>query len=75
MNTVRLNITLPADVADMLKNVKNKSAFIAESIRAYVKQEEKKRLTEALKEGYIATKKEDKELSNEWIDTIGDGID
>jgi len=33
MSTVRLNITLPLDVAEILKNVKNKSAFIAEAVR------------------------------------------
>jgi hypothetical protein len=33
MNTVRVNITLPMEIAQMLRNVKNKSAFIAEAIR------------------------------------------
>ncbi len=41
MNTVRFNITLPFEIAEMLKNVKNKSAFIAEAIRERVEREEK----------------------------------
>ena len=33
MNTARLNITLPGDVAKLLSGIKNKSAYIAEAIK------------------------------------------
>ncbi|HLB71661.1 MAG: hypothetical protein OIN88_03800 [Candidatus Methanoperedens sp.] len=75
MNTVRTNITLPLEIADMLKNVKNKSSFIAEAIREKIEKEEKARLLKELTEGYRARKSEDKQLSLEWDTTAGDGID
>ncbi len=75
MNTVRVNITLPLEIAEMLKNVKNKSSFIAEAIRERVEREEKANLIKELSEGYKVRKKEDKELSLDWGTTSGDGID
>ncbi len=75
MNTVRVNITLPLEIAEMLKNVKNKSSFIAEAIRDRVEREEKANLIKELSEGYKVRKKEDKELSLDWDTTSGDGID
>ena len=75
MNTVRVNITLPLEVAEMLKNVKNKSSFITEAIRERDEREKKANLIKELSEGYKVRKKEDKELSLEWDITSGDGID
>lgn len=75
MNTVRVNITLPLEIARMLRNVKNKSAFIAEAIRERIEREEKANLIRELSEGYRARKKEDNELAVEWSTTSGDGID
>ncbi len=75
MNTVRFNITLPLEIAEMLKNVKNKSNFIAEAIRERVERDEKANLIKELSEGYKVRKKEDKELSLDWDTTSGDGID
>ncbi len=75
MNTVRVNITLPIDIAEMLKNVKNKSSFIAEAIRERIEREEKANLIRELSEGYKVRKKEDKEICLEWDTTSGEGID
>ena len=75
MNTVRVNITLPLEVAEMLKNVKNKSSFITEAIRERVEREKKANLIKELSEGYKVRKKEDTEISLEWDTTSGDGID
>jgi metal-responsive CopG/Arc/MetJ family transcriptional regulator len=75
MNTVRVNITLPLEIAEMLRNVNNKSSFIAEAIRERIEREEKANLVRELSEGYKARKKEDKELALEWSMTSGDGID
>ncbi len=74
MNTVRVNITLPFEIAEMIKNVTNKSAFIAEAIRDRAEREEKANLIKELTEGYKVRKKEDKELSLDWDKTSGDGI-
>ncbi len=75
MNTVRINITLPAEIAEMLKNVKNKSSFIAAAVRERFEREEKANLIKELSEGYKARKSEDKQLAFDWDDTSGDGID
>jgi metal-responsive CopG/Arc/MetJ family transcriptional regulator len=75
MNTVRVNITLPMEIAQMLRNVKNKSAFIAEAIRERIEREEKANLIKELTEGYQIRRKEDNELSLDWDTTSGDGID
>lgn len=75
MNTVRVNITLPLEIADTIKKVKNKSAFIAEAIRDKAEREEKANLIKELTEGYKVRKREDKELSLDWDITSGEGID
>ena len=75
MNTVRVNITLPMEIAEIIKNMKNKSAFIAEAIRDKAEREEKANLIKELTEGYKVRKKEDRELSLDWDTTSGDGID
>lgn len=75
MNKVRLNITLPKNVANMLNKVKNKSAFIAEAIKERVERKRRTQVMEALREGYKASREEDKIISDEWDSTIGDGIE
>jgi len=75
MNTVRMNITLPLEIAEMLKNMKNKSAFIAESIRERIEKEKKANLVKELTAGYKVRKLEDERLSQDWDITSGDGID
>ena len=75
MNTVRMNITLPVEIAEMLKNVKNKSSFIAEAIRERIEMEEKIHLVKELAEGYKVRKSEDEQLALEWDTASGDGID
>ncbi len=75
MNTVRVNITLPSEIAEMLKDVKNKSGFIAEAIRDRIEREKKAYLIKELAEGYKASKREDRQLAEEWNVTSGDGID
>lgn len=75
MNTVRVNITLPSETAEMLKGVKNKSNFIAEAIRERIEREKKAHLVKELSEGYKVSKREDKKLSDDWDITSGDGID
>ena len=75
MNTMRLNITLPGDVGDMLAKVKNKSAYIAEAVREKRQVEEKKRLRQELSAAYKEAAKEEYETHKEWEDTMADGLD
>ena len=75
MNTVRMNITLPSEIAELLKSVKNKSNFIAEAVKERLEREEKNQLVRELTEGYKIRKSEDKKLALEWDTTTGDGID
>lgn len=74
MNTVRLNITLPVDIATSIKEIRNKSAFITTAIRMYLEEKKKEQLLKELKEGYQATTNEDAELLAEWDSAINDGI-
>ncbi len=75
MNTARLNITLPSDIADAIRGIKNKSSFIADAIKERLEKERDKKLAVLLREGYAATAKEDRKLSKEWDGTVGDGLD
>jgi hypothetical protein len=68
MNTVRVNITLPADVGESLRKVKNKSAFIAEAIR------EKRKFKQKLEAAYKEAASEDYEVYKDWEDTLRDGL-
>ena len=75
MNTVRMNITLPSEIAELLKSVKNKSNFIAEAVKERIEREEQNQLVIELTEGYKIRKSEDNLLALEWDMTTGDGID
>ena len=73
MKTVhkRLNITLPESTVALLETVANKgerSTFIDNAIKAYIKQEKQKSLRERLKEGAIARTKRDLTLAEEWFE-------
>tara|TARA_B100000315_G_scaffold144269_1_gene133276 strand:+ start:432 stop:671 length:240 start_codon:yes stop_codon:yes gene_type:complete len=74
MNTARLNITLPGDVAKLLSGVKNKSAYIAEAIKEKKRLEEKERERKKLEIAYKQAVKEDHEIYKEWEDTLKDGL-
>ena len=75
MNTARLNITLPEDVATMLSGVKNKSAYIAEAIRERCQLEEKEKMRKKIEAAYREAAKEDYETYMEWEDTLKDGLE
>jgi metal-responsive CopG/Arc/MetJ family transcriptional regulator len=62
----RLNITLPEKIAQEIHNIPNKSNFIAEAIKEKIEKINRKKLDQLLIEGYKATKKEDKEINQEW---------
>ena len=74
MSMVRMNITLPAELGNALKHVKNKSVFITEAIRERLEKEQREQFALELQEGYTATLEEDRELVQEWDSTSGDGL-
>ena len=69
----RLNITLPEEIVRELKNVPNKSRFIADVLREKFERERKKKLDELLIEGYKTTKEEDKKINKEWEEITLEG--
>ncbi len=75
MHSIRLNITVPKELKQPLRNVGNKSAFIAEAIREKLEREQEERLNQELKEGYLAAVQEDQEICEEWNSTTGDGLE
>lgn len=67
----RLNITLPETTVTLLETVANKgerSAFIDNAIKAYIKQTKQKSLRERLQEGAIARGKRDLEIAEDWFE-------
>ena len=62
----RLNITLPEEIAQEIKYIPNKSAFISEAVKEKLDRINKEKLDKLLIEGYKATRKEDKEINQEW---------
>ena len=62
----RLNITLPEEIAQEIKDIPNKSGFISEAVKEKLDRINKEKLDKLLIEGYKATRKEDKEINQEW---------
>jgi metal-responsive CopG/Arc/MetJ family transcriptional regulator len=62
----RLNITLPEEIAQEIKDIPNKSDFIAVAVKEKLDRINKEKLDKLLIEGYKATRKEDKEINQEW---------
>ena len=62
----RFNITLPEEIAQEIKSIPNKSGFISEAIKEKLERINKEKLDKLLIEGYKATRKEDKEINQEW---------
>jgi len=76
--SVRVNVTLPEDVAETLKEMagpRGQSSFIAQSVRFYARRLRRQRLLEELKEGYRATAREGLEISREFDSALIDGLD
>ena len=62
----RLNITLPEEIAQEINDIPNKSGFISEAVKEKLERINKEKLDKLLIEGYKATRKEDKEINQEW---------
>ena len=68
-DVVRLNITLPKEVAESLKNIsepRKRSHFIAEAIAERIEQKKKEKLEKELEEGYRASRQESLAISKEF---------
>ena len=71
---VRLNITMPDDLAKQLERIQNKSRFIAEALREKFQQHKKQKLDELLIECYQKSPDKDKALDKDWeAGTLSDG--
>ena len=69
MNAVRLNITLPEELARQLDNLagpRNKSRFIAETLRQRIERIRNEQLQMFLEEGYKSARQESLDLSKEF---------
>ena len=68
-DVVRLNITLPREVAEslnLLAEPRKRSLFIAEAIVERIERTRKAKLAKDLEEGYQASRKESLALSREF---------
>ena len=78
MDTVRLNITLPEDLAhqlDRLVGPRKKSRFIAEALRQRIEKMKNDQIQKLLKEGYKARKAESLATTKEFNPTDLEGWD
>ena len=69
MNTVRLNITIPEDLANQLEEIvpfRKKSKFIADAIKKRLNELKDIELKRQLEEGYKARKGESKDIVKEF---------
>lgn len=62
----RLNITLPDSLIEEIKDLSNKSRFIADALKEKLERIKREELDRRLIEGYKATKEEDKKINEEW---------
>lgn len=77
-NMVRLNITLPEELANQLEEVAGpgqKSRFIAETLRRRVQEIRGEALHKLLEEGYKARKEEASSLAKEFESVDLEGWD
>jgi metal-responsive CopG/Arc/MetJ family transcriptional regulator len=78
MGVKRINVTLPEDVIKILdKRTKSgeKSAYIADAVRAYSHKQSKQLLVQEMIRGYQATFHEDLEDNTTWENVLNDGSD
>jgi hypothetical protein len=69
MKTLKLNFTIPEDIAMALKarvSERKRSAFVSAALYEKLNQLEQEQLRQALIEGYQARREEDVEINTEW---------
>ena len=78
MNTVRLNITLPEELARQLDNLagtRKKSRFIAETLRQRIEKIQNEQLQTLLEEGYKSARQESLTITKEFESVDLEGWD
>jgi len=63
---IRMNITLPEEIAKALADKSNKSHFIAEALKEKMEREKRRKIEQLMVEGYKTTDQEDADLDAEW---------
>jgi len=69
MNLVRMNITIPEELAkqlNMLTNPRKKSQFVAEALRQRIENIRYEELHKTLEEGYKARKQESHSIAKQF---------
>jgi hypothetical protein len=69
MKTLKLNFTIPEDVAEALKarvSRRKRSAFVAAAVADKLKDLEKEQLRQSMVEGYQERQAEDSEVNRDW---------
>jgi hypothetical protein len=69
MKTLKLNFTVPEDVAEALRahvSKRKRSAFVSAAVAEKLKELEKEQLKQSLVEGYQARRAEDIEINQQW---------
>ncbi|MFH1031745.1 MAG: hypothetical protein V1767_04190 [Chloroflexota bacterium] len=69
MKTLKLNFTVPENVAEVLKSrvdKRKRSAFVVAAVVDKLKKLEEEQLRQSLVEGYQARQVEDNEINQEW---------
>ena len=69
-----MNITVPDDIGKELGRIKNKSRFIAQTLREKFMAERKKSTDSLLENAYKKAATEDRDLVQDWNGVSGDGI-
>ena len=78
MNAVRLNITIPEELArqlDKLAGPRGKSRFIAETLRRGIEEIKNEELQKSLEEGYRAREKESLSIAKDFESVDLEGWD
>lgn len=69
MKTLKINFTIPEDVAEALKSrvgKRKRSAFVVAAVADKLKELEEEQIRQSLVEGYQARQAEDAGVNQEW---------
>lgn len=75
-----LSITFPEDLKIALdqearREHTKRSTLIQTAVKFYLSIKKRGKLSEAMKQGYLAMSKADKQINKEWESTLSDGLD
>ncbi len=69
MKTLKLNFTVPEDIAELLRSrvdKRKRSTFVSAAVREKLQELEQEQLKQALREGYQTRREEDAKINSEW---------